>query len=377
MHLFAGRLRHRRRVNAPEPTSISAGALHLRPWEPYDADAVLAAGTDPLVQRWTQVPVPYTPEHARDFAAGGQQRWRDGTELGFAVCDSTTGSVLANVGLRPGCDEVTWEVGCWTVPEGRGRGVVPEAAAVLARWAFAVLDAQRVEWLADPGNWASRRAAQKAGFTAEGVLRGGMRHRGESRDGWVAGRRPEDPDRDTALLPVLPDLPAGDLVVRSWRKEDGAALAGAAAAEGFGLPGLHRLPDRSPAAVADWWLDRAAHDRWESGAGYSPSVWDGDELVGSLQLFLAGRRQGLAEIGVWTAPGRRRTGVTRAAVGALLDWAVPSLGLVRVEWVASVGNPSSVAVAEALGFVREGTARAALRDEQDRPDDAVLLALVP
>lgn len=364
-------------MSLPEPTSISAGALHLRPWEPYDAEAVLEACSDPLVQRWTQVPVPYTAEHARDFAAGGQQRWREGTELGFAVCDSTTGAVLANVGLRPGCDEVTWEVGCWTHPAGRGRGVVPEATAVLSRWAFAVLGAQRVEWLADPGNWSSRRAAQKAGFTAEGVLRGGMRHRGESLDGWVAGRRPQDPDGDTALLPVLPELTApGGLLVRSWRKDDRAALVRAAATDDFGLPGLQRLTDRSPEAVADWWLDRVAHDRWESGGGFWPSVWDGDELVGSLQLFLGGRRKGLAEVGVWTAPHRRRTGVVRSAVTALLDWAVPALGLVRVEWVASVGNPVSVAVAEALGFEREATARAALRDAQDRPEDAVLLARV-
>ena len=249
---------------------------------------------------------------------------------------------------------------------------------MLARWAFAVLGAQRVEWLADPGNWSSRRAAQKAGFTAEGVLRGGMRMRGQSQDGWVAGRRPDDPDADTAVLPALPELAAADgLVVRSWRKGDAAALAGAVLSDGFGLPGLHRLPFREdPTAVAAWWLDRAAHDRWESGAGYSPSVWDGEELVGSLQLFLAGRRDGLAEIGVWTAPDRRRTGVTRAAVSALLDWAVPALGLVRVEWLASVANPVSVTVAEALGFSREATVRAALRDDQGRPDDAVLLARV-
>ena len=57
-----------------------------------------------------------------------------------------------------------------------------------------------------------------------------------------------------------------------------------------------------------------------------------------------------------------------------LDWAQPALGLARAEWVASAGNAGSVALAEQLGFVREGVARLALTDEHDRHEDAVVLA---
>jgi hypothetical protein len=82
-------------MTALEPTEISTGRLHLRPWQPADADVVLAICQDAELQRWTRVPVPSMQEHAdhyvpracpcaatsgrpADVAAGGQARppWR-------------------------------------------------------------------------------------------------------------------------------------------------------------------------------------------------------------------------------------------------------------------------------------------------------------
>ena len=93
--------------------------------------------------------------------------------------------------------------------------------------------------------------------------------------------------------------------------------------------------------------------------------------MGSLQLFLKGRRPGNAEVGVWVAPPARRTRVATEAIGAQLAWAVPALGLHRVEWHAEPGNTASVALAEQLGFVREALARAAFPGEP-RGDSVVL-----
>ncbi len=361
-------------LDLPEPTSISAGALHLRPWEPSDAAAVLAACDDPLVQRWTQVPVPYTPEHARDYVEGADARWRRGEELGLAVCDSTTGEVLASAGLRPYGDG-TWDVGCWAVAGARGRGVVPEAVAALSRWAFAVLGAQRVQWRASTRNWSSRRAAQKAGFTAEGVLRGGLLHRGQREDAWLAARRPGDPDGDTARLPRVPPQPVGDRVLRRYAPDDVDAVA-VALREGLGVPGMFVRAAEPDEQRARWWVEQQAPEREEAGAGLAAGLWDGDRLVASVQLMLAGRRAGLAEVGIWVAPEQRRTGTGTAAVAALLAWARPALRLVRVEWLADPANAASVALAERLGFVREGVARAALPDDDAGRLDAVVLAKV-
>jgi RimJ/RimL family protein N-acetyltransferase len=180
-----------------EPVEITAGRLHLRPWRPSDAEVVLAACTDPETQRWTSVPSPYTAGHAREYLEQtAPQGWADGTSLGFAVCDSTSGEVLASIGLRAGHHEC-WDVGYWAVPAARGHGVVTEAIGVLCRWGFAELGIERIEWYAEVGNWASRRVAEKAGFTVEGRLRSGLPGAHGRRDVWIGARLSGDPEVDT------------------------------------------------------------------------------------------------------------------------------------------------------------------------------------
>lgn len=343
-------------MDLPEPTSISAGRLHLRPWEASDADAVHAACSDPLVQRWTQVPVPSTSGHARAWVADADRRWREDGALGLAVCDSTNGRVLASVVLRPRCDDATWDVGCWAASWARGTGVVPAAVGALARWAFAVLGAERLEWVCDPANGASRRAAQKAGFTAEGVRRGGMQHRGRSVDGWVASRRPQDPDGDTAVLPPLGEVTDGVVALRHWRPSDAPdvvrALADGSVARWLPVP----LPYR-PADAEDF-LGRVVPEERESGTGLPLAVVDAADgaLLGAVALHPE-RRFALGEVGYWVAPWARGRGVAGRAALLLARWGVRELGLARVSLLADVDNAASQRVAEKAGFVHEGVLR--------------------
>src|SRR5688572_15591086 len=233
VHLFAGRPSHRRRESGGgagtgpgrlprvDPTEITAGRLHLRPWQEGDQEALVAAGNDPESARWTNVPSPYTRESADEWVRVTAPRgWAEGTALSFAVCDSTTSEVLASVALRQAGDPDVWSVGYWCVPEHRGQGVVPDALAPLCRWGFGALGAQRVEWMAQVGNYASLRSAQKAGFQVEGVLRDGLVHRGEHVDGWIAGLLPEDAQEDTGRFPPYDDRTDGVVTVRRWRSSD-------------------------------------------------------------------------------------------------------------------------------------------------------------
>ncbi|MFL6240055.1 MAG: GNAT family N-acetyltransferase [Actinomycetes bacterium] len=176
-----------------EPVEITAGRLHLRPFAPADEDDVYAACQDAEIQRWTRVPSPYTREHARQFLIDDTPRnWRDDTAYTFAVCDSVSGDVLATVSLHRKRTDNVAEIGYWCAAWARGRGVTTEAVGAVCRWGFAGLGIARIEWHAAVGNPASRRVAEKAGFSIEGRLRSRLELSGVRHDAWVGGLLPDD-----------------------------------------------------------------------------------------------------------------------------------------------------------------------------------------
>lgn len=197
------------------PTDLTAGRLHLRPWRSGDEATLVVACTDPEVVRWTEVPHPYTLEHAQAYVAAiAPEGWTSGTGPTWAVCAYTTGEVLANVTIRQRSDPDTWDVGFWALPGARGQGVTSSALAVVCRWGFAVLAAQRIEWRAQVGNAASRRVAEKAGFSFEGTTRHGLVHRGERVDCWVGSLLPGDSRGDTAIFPAYDERSDGVIALR-------------------------------------------------------------------------------------------------------------------------------------------------------------------
>lgn len=163
-----------------QPT-LTGERVRLRPWRAEDAPAVLAACQDAEIQRWTQVPVPYLPEHATGFVTGtAAATWAQGGAL-FAVEPIHGGALLGSIGLFPPADGFA-EAGYWTAPDGRGQGHTAEALRVLTGWALDELGLRRVELLVDPANTGSRRVAERAGFTAEGIVRQRFLHRGRPSD---------------------------------------------------------------------------------------------------------------------------------------------------------------------------------------------------
>jgi RimJ/RimL family protein N-acetyltransferase len=181
--------------NRPEPVEIAAGRLQLRPFWASDAEAVYAACQDPDIQRWTTVPVPYGRADAEFFtAANSVDGWAAGTGNSLAVTDATTGELLGAVKLDiSDAEDGIAEIGYWVAPGARGRGIATQATGVVARWAFGALGIARLEWYAEVGNDVSRRVAEKAGFTVEGVLRDRVRGRDGSRaDAWIGSLLADD-----------------------------------------------------------------------------------------------------------------------------------------------------------------------------------------
>ena len=77
---------------------------------------------------------------------------------------------LGSIGLTWNAPHDVAEVGYWLRAAARGHGFTTRALALAARHAFAS-GAARVQLRADVENVPSRRVAEKAGFTEEGVLR--------------------------------------------------------------------------------------------------------------------------------------------------------------------------------------------------------------
>jgi RimJ/RimL family protein N-acetyltransferase len=358
-----------------EPVEITAGRLHLRPFRPSDASAVLAACTDPETQRWTTVPMPYTAEHARAYVEEScPTGWAAGTVLTFAVCDSTTGEVLASVALRTGLHEA-WDVGYWAVPAARGGGVVSEALGALCRWGFAELGIERIEWYAEVGNWASRRTAEKAGFTVEGVLRSGLPSREGRRDAWLGARLSTDSDGDTRRLPSFEPLTDGVVTLRSWRMEDADALQ--RACDDPLIARYHPFPLPFNTEHAATFLELTVRSGWADGRSANVAVTNtaSGELLGAVWLKTPVPHWRVGEVSYWTAEWARGRGVAGRAAALHARWGLDVLGLNRVELLADVENAASQRAAEKGGFVREGVLRRARPDRTGEARDMVVFAL--
>ncbi len=168
-----------RLIRLPDPP-LHDDAVALRDWGADDVPALVRACTDPLTQRYTSVPAPYTPEDARMFVAAG----RSDTALPLAVVSAgDRTAVLGAVGLHAvDVRRGRAEIGYWTAPWARRTGVATRALVLLSGWALTDLGMRRVELYAEPMNDASQRVAELAGFVRGELVRGGIALRGRRRD---------------------------------------------------------------------------------------------------------------------------------------------------------------------------------------------------
>jgi ribosomal protein S18 acetylase RimI-like enzyme len=78
-----------------------------------------------------------------------------------------------------------------------------------------------------------------------------------------------------------------------------------------------------------------------------------DEVVGLIGAYRPDEGAVVELVSMWTAPGARRSGVGRALVGAVLEWAASrSAATVRL-WVTD-GNTPALRLYESLGFRATG-----------------------
>ena len=134
------------------------------------------------------------------------------------------------------------------------------------------------------------------------------------------------------------------------------------------------VPSPYTAADADGFLLHVVGPGWASGGGLTWAVRDPDATTPAPGLLgmvgLDSVADGSAELGFWLAPWARGRGVAVRAVRRVLDHAFDPAGpdLVRVSWMAFVGNWPSRRVAWRAGFRFEGTRRLHAVQRDDRRD---------
>ena len=159
-----------------EPITLEGNGIRLRKWRHTDADRIVEACSDERTQLWlAELPSPYTVEHAHSYIAGRSEAARDGKGLYWCVADPDSDACLGSVSIMDLCDALgtAGEIGYWTHPDARGRGVMSEAVRLAVRHAFIPredggLGRMRLRLNVADGNRASQQIARANGFVEVG-----------------------------------------------------------------------------------------------------------------------------------------------------------------------------------------------------------------
>ncbi len=159
---------------------LEKDGVRLRPWRDDDAAALVEAGSDPLVREWIPgTPLPTTLDDAPGYLEMVRVAHAEGRRIGWCVADAATDQPLGNVGVfdfEGDGDEVTAQVGYWSLPAGRGRGAMVTGLGLASDWLLGTradggFGARRLYLLTSVDNAASRRLAERTGFEHVGTER--------------------------------------------------------------------------------------------------------------------------------------------------------------------------------------------------------------
>ena len=131
----------------------------LRDLESSDAEWITRACQDEEVQRWTKVPRPYTREHSESFIKN-----KNGELAAWAIIDSRSQEPVGVIGIHHVVNGIA-SIGYWVSPWGRNSGAVSTALRIIPTLARRIGNAHTLQATIAETNTASRRTAERAGFT--------------------------------------------------------------------------------------------------------------------------------------------------------------------------------------------------------------------
>jgi RimJ/RimL family protein N-acetyltransferase len=183
-------------VFSHKPT-LRGDLVTLRPVTEADVPALLPVLQDPEISRLTGSHADFEEPMLRKWYATRAER---PDRLDLAVVERASGRVVGEAVLNewdPPNESCNFRV-C-LAPDALGRGLGTEATRLMVGHAFTALGLYRVSLEVYAFNPRARRAYEKAGFRAEGVLRGALLWEGERVDATVMSvLAPEWPPACTA-----------------------------------------------------------------------------------------------------------------------------------------------------------------------------------
>lgn len=145
--------------------TIETERLILRPWRDPDAEELYKHAKDPEVGPAAGWPPHISVKNSREIIRNVLSA--TGT---FAVVDKASGCAVGSIGLMVGASssiglpDTEAELGYWIGKAYWGRGLIPEAAQAILRYAFEDLGLSKVWCGYYEGNSKSKRVQEKCGF---------------------------------------------------------------------------------------------------------------------------------------------------------------------------------------------------------------------
>ena len=153
---------------------LEGDGFRLRPIRVDDAPRIHEGSADPDSQRWLgHLPAPYTLDDALAYVEKRRELEATGQCVTWAIADPVDDRLLGTILWFNWTAGVECEVGYWTHPEARGRGLTTAAVRLVTGHVFETLGVQRVTAFAAADNLASRRVIERAGYRFYGIERYG------------------------------------------------------------------------------------------------------------------------------------------------------------------------------------------------------------
>ena len=153
------------------PVELLGRGIRLRAFRASDVDRIVEACSDTRTAHWlVSMPRPYQRHHAFAYLESLLELAARGIGVTWCMADPEDDRCLGSISLdglngyaRRG------EIGYWAHPDARGRGMVTEAVRLVTRHARDTGLATSLIIRCARGNAASRRVAERAGYTKVGI----------------------------------------------------------------------------------------------------------------------------------------------------------------------------------------------------------------